>query len=126
MSAVSEYQGRIGKVFAPNPRGVVGIVDELLNMVCEQGCSLDWKRGRCCIKALHAPGTATAEICMQKSIFRALLARIAALANERSPNSVSPYGGEGEVAVLSGSEMLLHVAFENRSGRQQLVIRPSS
>ncbi len=34
-----------------------------------------------------------------KSVFRAILARVATLCNEQSANSVSPYGGQGELVV---------------------------
>jgi len=48
---------------------------------------------------------------------------MAALCNERNPNSVTPYGGEGELASSTDSSVSFHVAFANTPAEQKLAIR---
>src|SRR5208282_5382429 len=57
---------------------------------------------------------------LRKSVFRAILARVAVLCNERSPNSVSPYGGQGEVSVGADPAMTFRVEFANTPDEQRL------
>ena len=57
---------------------------------------------------------------MPKSVFRAALARIATLCNERNPNSVSPYGGAGELTVDAGPPLVIRVQFVNTPDEQSL------
>ena len=61
-----------------------------------------------------------AEIPLGKTVFRAMLARIAALCNERTPNSVSPYGGEGEFSIWTEPPTVFHVAFTNTPDEQRI------
>ena len=62
-------------------------------------------------------------------MFRAVLARIAALCNERQPESVTPYRGEGEIDVPAPmSEKCVapstcYVSFTNTPSDQQLEMR---
>ncbi len=60
---------------------------------------------------------------LPKSVFRALLARIAALCNERVPNSVSPYGGEGEIVLDTVASAVFRVEFTNTPAVQRLEIK---
>src|SRR5262249_56235813 len=62
------------------------------------------------------------EVSVPKSVFRAILARVAALCNEHAPNSVSPYGGEGEISVGTNPPTLFRVAFTNTPGEQRLEV----
>jgi hypothetical protein len=55
--------------------------------------------------------------------FRPILARIAALCNEYSPNAVSPYGGEGLLAVKGPPPTIVLVAFVNTPNEQRLQVR---
>lgn len=126
MSAVSEFHERVEKAFEPTPRGVVGLVDDLLSLACEQGLALNWRDGRCRIRTLDAQEGEVTEISLQKSLFRAILARVAALCNEQMPDAASPYGGEGALTVGHASPAVLQVAFVNRPGTQQLEIRPAN
>jgi hypothetical protein len=49
-----------------------------------------------------------------------MLARVAALCNEKCPNSLSPYGGQGELTVDADPAMVLRVAFTNTPGELNL------
>ena len=122
MRAISDFHERVEKAFEPTPRGILGLVDDLLSLGSEQGLSLNWHDGQCRIRTLGAEPQEANEIPVQKSVFRALLARVAVLCNERTPNSVSPYGGEGELTVGNGSPSVLRVVFVNRPGEQRLAI----
>jgi hypothetical protein len=57
-----------------------------------------------------------------KSAFRAMLARLAALCNERAPASTSPYGGEGELLVGTDAAAF-RIAFTNTPGAQRAEVR---
>jgi hypothetical protein len=118
-------QERLQKAFMPGPRGVVGLVDDLLGLCREQGLQLDWRVDHCRVLPLGADAVPreSIEIPLPKSVFRAILARIAALCNERTPNSVSPYGGEGELSVSANPRTVFRVQFTNAPGEQRLEVR---
>ena len=59
---------------------------------------------------------------LQKSVFRAVVARVAALCNEGAPNSVTPYRGEGELSVWTNPPASFHVAFTNTPTEQWLEV----
>jgi hypothetical protein len=50
---------------------------------------------------------------MRKSVVRALLARIAALCNDRNPGSVSPYRGQGVITIDADPSSTIHAEFVN-------------
>ena len=54
--------------------------------------------------------------------FRTILARIAALCNQFSPNAVTPYGGEGLLTVKGPPATVVRVAFVNTPDEQLLKI----
>ena len=58
------------------------------------------------------------QVPLPKSVFRAALARLAALCNERNPGSVSSYGGEGELVIGAEPSHVCHVTFTNTSSTQ--------
>jgi hypothetical protein len=57
-------------------------------------------------------------------VFRDVLARLAVLCNERTPNSVSPYGGQGEVSVGPNPVAVFQVDFVNSPAEQRLHLLP--
>jgi hypothetical protein len=118
----SPFSERVRRAFEPTRDGVVGLVDGLLDLCREQGLRLDWRADRCRVHPLGGRPEGSTEIPLSKSVFRAILARIAALCNERVPGSVSPYGGEGELAVGTDPPTVLRVAFTNTPGEQKLEV----
>src|SRR5262249_42796696 len=69
-------------------KGVVGLADDLLRLCPESGMRLDWFNDCCRIRFF---GTNEAiDVPIRKSAFRALLARISALCNDKSQQAVSP------------------------------------
>lgn len=104
-----------------NPtRGVVGLVDDLLNACRENGLQLDWQASRCCVRSVGGAWGDLLEAPLKKSVFRAILARIAALCNEQTPGSVSTYGGQSELSVGANPAALIRVTFVNTLAEQKL------
>jgi hypothetical protein len=89
----------------------------------EQGLQLEWQDDQCRVRPLGAQPHESTEIPLSKSVFRAILARMAALCNERMPNSVSPYGGEGQLSLCTSPSTVFRVAFTNTPGEQRLEVR---
>lgn len=107
-------------LFRPTARGVVGLVDDLL-AACRGG-SLDLRHedGRCLVR--RAGGEAV-EVPLPRSAFRAVLARVAALCNERLPGSATPYCGEGELADPADPPAVFRAVFVNTPDEQHLQLR---
>jgi hypothetical protein len=105
-------------VFKPGPHGVVGLVDDLLELCREQPLQLEWQAGQCHVHLIGTEKHESISLPFQKSVFRAVVARISALCNE----AVSPYGG---VAALPAGipPVFFHVAFTNTPGEQRLEVR---
>lgn len=112
---------RLEAVFARPASGIVELVDRLALDLREHRLQFEWQAG-CCLARIDDEEAVT--LPLRKSLFRAMLARIAALCNERDPNAVSPYGGEGEFAVGSDASTLMRVAFVNTPERQRLEMTP--
>jgi hypothetical protein len=107
------------------PRGVIGLVDDLLRLCPEQGLRLDWHASGCRIRAFQDGSEEVFEKPLSKSVFRAILARIAALCNERAPNSVTLFGGQGELQVGANPPVVFRVAFVNTTDEQRLALMPA-
>ncbi len=119
MSNPSPLLDRICQVFQPTQRAVVGLVDDLLGLSREQDFQLDWHDDQCRVRTIGAEPEESIAVPVAKSVFRAVLARRAALCNERNPASVSPYGGEGELTVGVDPATVCRAAFTNTPGAQR-------
>jgi hypothetical protein len=86
------------RAFASPTRGVVGVVDDLLAGCPDDGLRLVWADGVCRISRPAVAAEEATAITIPRSVFRAILARVAALCNEAAAGSVSPYGGRGTFA----------------------------
>ncbi len=107
--------------------GIVGLVDELLTVARYHNLQLDWQAGHCRVRIQPPERSETVEVPLRKSVFRAILARIAALCSESSASGVSPYGGRGELSIGNGNETLFRIDFTNTAGEQRLeIIRASA
>jgi hypothetical protein len=102
-------------------RGVIGLVDDLLNAPWEHSVRLNWRGERCCVQLGNDPRDLL-ELPVAKSVIRAALARIAVLCNQYKANSVSPFGGQGELLVGNDLQTTLHVAFTNTPDEQSAEI----
>jgi hypothetical protein len=85
------------KAFEPPETGFVGIVDNLLQLCLGGEITIEWTGNACRVRVRHGTVEETQDIALRKSVFRAILARIAALCNQHRPGAVSPYGGSGEI-----------------------------
>lgn len=94
------FADHVRKAFQPTPRGVVGLVDDLLSLCRLYQLRIYFRDGHCSVRRLGADAQESLDILVPKSVFRAALARIAAICNEQRPESVTPYRGETSIAVL--------------------------
>ncbi len=123
------FAERVQKAFRPTPRGVVGLVDDLLGLCRVHQLRLRFADGHCSVRRLGTDDTDALTVPLPKSVFRAALARVAALCNDQHPGSVTPYRGEGEVVVppsLSPNctpPSTCYVSFTNTPSEQQLEMR---
>ena len=86
----------------------------------EQKLRLSFQEGYCRVRPLETNAPDWIDVPLSKSVFRAVLARVAALCNERVPNSVTPYRGAAEFTVGSISPATFHVSFINIPTEQRL------
>jgi hypothetical protein len=111
------------RVFTPTRRGVVGLVEQLLT--ARPGDDVEFVRvgDRCVCRWAEGGATHEAPVPLQPAAFRTILARVAALCNERSAGSVSPYGGEGQI-IVGASEVA--VKFINTTDVQKLEVKSAT
>jgi hypothetical protein len=126
MNTTSPLLETLRNAFERPTRGVVGLVDDLLRLCQEHGVQLDWQADCCRVRSLTSGSEEALDRPVRKSVFRAVLARVAALCNERSPNSVSPYGGQGEFFVGAEPPAIVRVTFANTPDEQMLELIPVS
>jgi hypothetical protein len=119
-------QDCLRQAFAKTPRGVVGLTEQLLG-ACAGG-HVEFERvGDSCVCRWGGSGEVQeATVPLPPAAFRTILARIAVLCNERSPNSVTPYGGKGLLAVEGEAATVFQVAFVNTPEKQQLELKSLS
>lgn len=118
MKTLSGVRERIVNAFEPTAQGALGLVDKLLSLACEYDLAIDWHDGQCHVRASGTAAPDEFELPLPEPVFRAVLARIAVLCNEFAQNSVSLYGGKGQLAV--GCATVIDVEFANRRGDQRL------
>ena len=87
-----------------------------MRLECHGGC--------CHIRFLNGGSEEVLDQPLRKSVFRAMLARVAALCNERNPNSVSPYGGQGELLVVTDPATIFRATFANTTDEHWLELTP--
>ena len=106
MNKTSANAPSVRRVFDKGPRSVVDLVDDLLRCCVDGPLILEWRDDVCHATFPTNPVRSEEEIPLPKSVFRAILARIAALCNEHQANSVTPYGGNGELSVESSQTVI--------------------
>ncbi|WP_435020549.1 hypothetical protein TA3x_001891 [Tundrisphaera sp. TA3] len=111
-------------VLADASRGVLGMVDELIAISRKREIHLLWEDQHCRIRPVDGDPGPWPEVPMPRSVFRAILARISALCNERSAAPVSPYGGEADIVSGPGSMDGIHASFANTPDEQRLDLVP--
>lgn len=124
MNTPPSLPGAIREAIAHPAREIVGLVDDLLRLCQERGLQLDWRADCCRARPLGGGSDEVIENLLRKSLFRAILARVAALCNERNSNSVSPYGGQAEVTIGADPGTTVRVNFTNTPAEQRLELTP--
>ncbi len=125
------FADRVQSAFQPTTRGVVGLVDDLLDLCRLYQLRINFRESHCAIRRLGADTQESLDVPVPKSVFRAALARIAAICNEQHPESVTPYRGEGLIAVLPPDSLdsrkrvpsTCYVSFTNTPSDQHLEMR---
>jgi hypothetical protein len=120
MSTTSELAQTLRGVLTQPTGGIVGLVDDLLAVCGKYGLQLEWQAGRCRFRPRGGHWEELSDVPLRKSVFRAILARLAALCNERTPIAVSPYGGQCELSPGANSPVLFRVTFTNTPAEQKL------
>jgi [acyl-carrier-protein] S-malonyltransferase len=120
MNTTAQLPGILRGVLTQPTGGIVGLVDDLLVICSEHGLQLDWQADCCRFRSFWGDWDVLPDVALPKSVFRAILARLAVLCNERNPNSVSPYGGEGELSVGENPRATFRFTFVNTAAAQKL------
>jgi anti-anti-sigma factor len=103
-----------------HPTGdVAGLVDDLLAACLKLELQLDCRPDRWRVRAFGGDWEELNDLSLPKSVFRAILARLAALCNERTPDSVSPDGGQGELSVGVDPAAVFRVVVVNTPAGEQ-------
>jgi hypothetical protein len=116
----TQLPGTIRGILTQPTGGVAGLVDNLLAVCLEHGLQLERDAGRCHFRSFGGCWEELTDVRLRKSAFRAVLARLAALCNERTPNSVSPHGRQGELSAGANPLALFRVSFTNTPAEQKL------
>lgn len=113
------------QVFLVRPnRSIIQIVDQLLSISLDHLLQIDWRDNILRVRQREGDWKQL-ELPIRKSIFRAILARLATLANESTPTSVSLYGGRSNVSVQGHPDLLIHFSCSNLTGDQWLELAAS-
>jgi hypothetical protein len=100
------------------------LVDDLVAACSENNIQLLWRDGRCRISSCGDEWEETIDLPVRRSVFRAILARVATLCNIQQPASVSPYGGTADLAGSESAAGLLSATFVNTPAEQMLSLAP--
>jgi hypothetical protein len=120
MNRAATLADALAKAFDPPPSGFVGIVDNLLHLCRGGDMELAWRSDACHARIRQGTVEETLDLPLRKGVIRAILARVAALCNERQPGSVSPYGGRGEIHRGPGAQAVFSADFINTAAEQSL------
>jgi hypothetical protein len=121
MNSISSVSTAIQQIILQPAHGIVGLVDDLLAACADHRLQLEWQGSSCRLTSVESDWTDVIELPVRKSVFRAILARVAALCNEQRPDTVSPYGREADM-MIGSSGAVLRAAFVNTVAEQTLLV----
>jgi hypothetical protein len=124
MNTTFELSEAMRCVFESPTQGVVGLVNDLLRLCPEHGLRLEWQGEYGRIRYLNGKSDETLDQPVGRSVFRAVLARMASLCNEHCPKSVSPYGGRGKLSDRADPPTIYRVTFANTTDENWLELVP--
>ena len=105
--------------------GVVGLVDNLLTYCRVRGVRLIWHPPQVTVQHVSGGNGEQVSVEFRSSVFRAVLARLAALCNRYRCDSVSPYGGQGEFVDERQPTTIFRVDFCNTPDELHLQLTPT-
>ena len=120
MNATSANLNALRHAILQPANGVVGVVGDVLALCKEHGLNLDWQAEKCRVFSVDGYQEEVIDLPLRKSVFRAILARVATLCSEQVPESFSPYSGHGDLTVGSDSTKTIRVAWVNTLAEQRL------
>jgi hypothetical protein len=120
MNTPSEQSDAMREVILNPTNGIVGVVDGVLGLCRKFRLQLDWRGNECRLRRDDGDKEEVIELTLRKSVFRAILARVAFLCSEKTPGSFSPYGGQGTLSIGPDSAATLRVAWVNTLAEQRL------
>jgi hypothetical protein len=112
---------RLQRAFQTTPNGVSGLVEQLLGACVGGEVEFERVEDRCVCRWLNGGEPQETVVPLPAKAFRAILARVAVLCNERESGTVSPYGGGGELMV---GESVFVVRFTNTPSTQKMTVKP--
>src|ERR1700733_6438110 len=108
-----------------HPRGaLLGLVDDLLEVCREHTLRMEWQEEQDRLIFFIDDSQESTVVPFRKGIFRTIIARVATFCNEQTPDSVSPYGGEGELSKGANPATVLKVRLINTPAMQKLEVMP--
>lgn len=122
MITTSRASDEIRRILQNPTGGFVGLIDDVLTLCVARGLQVDWQSDRCRVRTGEGDWEEVSDVSLRKSVFRAILARVATLCNEFAPDSVSPYGGTGQLVLPSHPGMVVRVELVNTPDAQGLRI----
>ncbi len=120
MNTASQLSRTIRDVLTQPTGSIAGLVDSLLAACQKHGLQIEWQSGRCRFRTNGGEWEELTDRPLRKSAFRAILARLAVLCNEQTPNAVSPYGGQCHLRAGTNSPSLFRITFTNTPAEQKL------
>lgn len=126
MNTASQLSRTIQDILAQPAEGIAGMVDGLLAACPKNGLQIEWQADHFCFRSLDGDREEWTEVPLRKSVFRAILARLAVLCNEQTPYAISPYGGRCELSASGDSRARLRITFSNTPDEQKLELMPGT
>jgi hypothetical protein len=123
MNSSQSVETSLKLAFSPTDHGIAGLTEQLLKVCAYADVTFERIGDICVCRWAEDSENHEIQAPWAPAAFRSILARIAALCNEHSPNSVTPYGGDGIVAVDGPPAMSMQVSFVNTADEQHLKLR---
>jgi hypothetical protein len=118
---------RLSELFRPDRdpgTGVLGLVEDVLAYCRDHRVHLVWRPGVVTTRPVAGGPEERMSVTLRGSVFRAAIARLAALCNRGRETPVSPYGGSGEFTDDRSSTTIFRVEFANTPDDQRLELTP--
>lgn len=120
MSIASTVAEALHRALTHPRHGIVGLVDDLLAMCQKHDLQIDWQNDHFRVRSPGGAWEELTDLSIRKSVYRAVLARIAVLCNEQNPNSVSLYGGQCQWMTSESPPTMFRILFTNTAEEQRL------